>query len=315
MDLNQLRYAVAVAEEQSFSKAAHKLGLTQPALSQQIKRLEIELGRPLFDRLPRRVVPSHAGEQLLAHARRILAQVIDARRQLGEASGEVSGPLTIGVIPTIAPFVLPRMLAELSRRFPAVEPRVVEDVTDRLIDMLERGELDAAVISSHGGSRTVHVEKLGEEPLLLMLPRRHRLARPRARRRAASWAQLRGERLLILHEMHCLGGQVSQLCDRQGLRPPIVLRGAQLSTIAAMVGAGMGVSIVPEMMRRSIDPASAAVLPFADAAPRRELAVAWSLLRYRTAASRALVEILRQLLSPRPSRRPKSTLGPSPVER
>jgi LysR family hydrogen peroxide-inducible transcriptional activator len=184
------------------------------------------------------------------------------------------------------------VLKKLSRQFPAVEPRVVEDVTDRLIDMVERGDLDVAIISSHEGSRTVHVEPIDVEPLLLMLPKTHRLAK----RKSASWNQIAGERFLVLHEMHCLSGQVSRLCERRSLQPPVVMRGAQLATIAAMVGAGLGVSIVPQMMRQSspLRDGQCVYLPFASDRPTREICAAWSLLRYRTNASRRFVELLRR---------------------
>jgi len=289
MEIQQLRYFVTVADEASFSRAAARLGVAQPSLSQQIKKLEAQTGTPLFDRLPRRVVATQAGEALLAHARKILAQVADAERQLGESDGEVAGPLTIGAIPTIAAFLLPRTMRALSAAHPRVQVRVVEDVTARLIEMLERGELDVAVMSGVDGARTVHVEKLAEEPLRLLLPADH----PLAGRRSVSWAALDRERFLVLHEMHCLSGQVAQVCDRMRFRPSVVMRGAHLFTIKAMVSAGLGVSVVPDMMAADDCSGKCAYLPFAKNPPRREITAAWSLLRYRTNAARAFVDLLR----------------------
>jgi LysR family hydrogen peroxide-inducible transcriptional activator len=141
----------------------------------------------------------------------------------------------------------------------------------------------------------VHVERLATEPLWLMLPRAHRLAG----RKAVPWSELSAERLLVLHEMHCLSGQVSRLCKRRHVSAPVVMRGAQLATIAAMVSQGLGVSIVPEMMRASDRAADRVYVGLAPDAPARELAVAWSLLRYRSSASRALVEILAEQLGGR----------------
>ena len=295
MDLHQLRSVLALAEEASFSRAAARLGVAQPSLSQQIKKLEGQCGRALFDRLPRKVVPTQAGARLVEHARAILAQVADAQRQLGEAEGRASGPLAVGAIPTIAPYLLPPVLLELGRLAPDVEPRLVEDVTDRLIDLVERGELDVAIISDHPGSRTVHVERIAREPLWLMVPKTHRLAR----RRSASWAEVAGERFLVLHEMHCLSGQVSRLCERRSVRPPVVMRGAQLATIAAMVCAGLGVSIVPDLMRKADRSGDCVYLRLAEDPPRRDLSAAWSLVRYRTTSSRLLLDVLRQRLHAR----------------
>jgi LysR family hydrogen peroxide-inducible transcriptional activator len=288
MDLQQLRYLVAVADEANFSRAAERLGVAQPSLSQQIKKLEGAVGRPLLDRLPKRVVPTQAGERLLAHARRILAEVSDAERQLAEGAGQVAGTVAVGAIPTIAPFVLPRVLRRMNERYPDVEVRIVEDVTARLVDAVERGELDVAVISGPEGARALHVEKLAEEPLQLLVPAGHRLAR----RPAVTWAALARERFLVLHEMHCLSGQVSRVCERMRLRPPVVMRGAHLFTIGAMVSAGLGVSVVPTMMALEDRTGRCAYVPFARNPPRREITAAWSLLRYRTNAARAFVALL-----------------------
>ena len=296
MELTQLRYLVAIADEASFSRAAARLSVTQPSLSQQIKKLEADAGRPLFDRLPGRVVPTAAGHRLLGQARLILAHVADARRQLGDGDGDgraSAGTLTVGAIPTIAPFVLPAVLSEFAARCPAVQTRVVEDVTDRLAERVERGDLDVAVLSTHHGHRTVHVERLATEPLWLMVAPGHRLAK----RKAVAWPELSRERLLVLHEMHCLAGQVSKLCKRRDVTAPVMMRGAQLATIAAMVCQGLGVSIVPDMMRAADRSNTCVYLRLAPHPPERDLAVAWSLLRYRSTASRVLVDILRARLT------------------
>ena len=298
MDVNQLRCVVALAEEANFSRAAERLGVAQPSLSQLIKKLETDAGCRLFDRLPRRVVPTHAGERLVAQARLILAHVADAQRLLSESTGNVAGPVSIGAIPTIAPFLLADVLRELAARHPAVRPTVVEDVTDRLVAMLERGDLDVAIVSTtHHTPRTVHVETVSAEPLLLMVPPNHPLAN-RKRPRAVTWDELSQERVLVLPDMHCLSAQVSRVCRLHGLKPPMVMRGAQLSTVAAIVCAGLGVSLVPEMMRHNTA-SPCPLLPIAPDAPTRDLGVAWSLARYRTAASRALVDIVRHLTRPR----------------
>ena len=290
MDLHDCRCLVALAEAAHFSRAADFLGIAQPSLSLRIKRLEASIGRPLFDRLPGRVVPTVAGQQLVVHARDILARMTDAERQASDVEGDVAGPVAIGAIPTIAPFVLPAVLKALAAKHPAVEPRVVEDVSDQLIHMLERGDLDVALLSAHAGTPTVHVETLACEPLLLLLAKGHRLAP----RRAVAWEDLDGERFLVLHEMHCLSGQVSRVCERQSVRPPVYMQGAQLTTIAAMVSAGLGVSIVPAMMREEdTSNPTRTYLPFGKDAPKRDLTGAWSLARYRTQAARAVVEVAR----------------------
>jgi LysR family hydrogen peroxide-inducible transcriptional activator len=292
MELHQLEYLLAIAEEASFSRAARRLGVAQPSLSQQVRKLEDELGHRLLDRLPKCVIPTEAGRQLLEHARRVLAEIADARRRIGDTPGHVTGSLSVGAIPTIAPFLLPDVLRRFAARWPDVKLDVVEDVTARLLGMLERGGLDVAILSSADVPQTVHSETVGAEPLRLMVPAAH----PLARRKTIPWLAVEQERLLVLQEMHCLAGQVSRFCEGSRVRPPVFMRGAQLSTIAAMVAAGLGVSVVPEMMCRAARWDGCACRPIAGESPTRDLCVAWSLLRYRTNASRAFDAMLRTSL-------------------
>jgi LysR family hydrogen peroxide-inducible transcriptional activator len=290
MELRQLEYLVAIDETGSFSAAARRLGVRQPSISEQIKRLETMLRQPLLDRLPGRVVPTAAGRQLLDHARRILAEVAEARGRAADAAGgEVSGRLAIGVIPTIAPFLLPRLVPRFERQHPKVELIASEQPTPRLIELLAQGEIDVAVASVVDPAPThVQVEAVADEPLVLMMPAKHRLAR----RRRVTLAEAGRERFVALHEVHCLAGQSARFCLMRDPRPPVVMHGDSLFTLATMVAAGTGVSIVPRMMA---DGGAAvrgcAFRPFAPArdvpAPTRSLTLLWPLLRYRTLAARA----------------------------
>jgi LysR family hydrogen peroxide-inducible transcriptional activator len=295
MELHQLEYLLAVAEEGSVTRAAEKLMLAQPSLSQQLRKLEREVGQPLFDRLPRGVVLTEAGRRLVEDARRILAGVQDARRHVADARSGVGGPLTVGVIPTVAPFVVPRLTAAFLGDFPEVELTLIEDVTQGLVDRLERAEIDLALASSVEASRRVLVERVATETLWLLVPARHRLAG----RSTIAWPSLRRERFLVLQSMHCLGGQVQQVCTKKGLVPRIVSQGAQLVTIAAMVSAGLGVSIVPDMMRVGDAETSRVYRPFAGSAPTRELNLLWGPDRYRTNAAREFARLARGYLNPK----------------
>lgn len=292
MEIHQLIYLVAIAEEASFSKAADRLGVAQPSISQQVKKLEDEVGTPLFDRMPRRVVPTAAGEKLIEHARRVLAELADARRRLADAADSVSGSLKIGAIPTIAPYLLPDVLKHFAAKYPEVQVDVVEDVTARLESLVEQGDLDLAVMSNLEAGPTVHIETIGRESLHLMLPRSH----PLAKRRSVPWSELTDERFLVLHEMHCLSGQVAHVCQRRKVRPNVVMRGAQLGTIAEMVSAGLGISVVPAMMASRDRSATRVSVPFAGEEPTRDICLAWSLVRYRTQAARAIEQTIRQRL-------------------
>jgi len=298
MEMHQLEYLIAIAEEGSFTKAAERLLIAQPSLSQQIKKLEQEVGRPLFDRLPRGVVLTEAGFRLVEHARRAMSEMNDGKRKVAEIGDQVAGSLAVGAIPTIAPFLLPAAVSAFLRRWPGVAFTVIEDVTAKLLDGLERGELDLAIMSSAEHLPTIHLETVATEPLLLVVAKGHRLAR----RREVVWPDVEEERFLVLQDMHCLTGQVLQFCGAHGARPRIAARGAQLSTIAAMVSAGLGVSMVPKMFRDADSASDRAYLPFAQPGPTRDLCLAWSLRRYRTNAARALAETVRSLLSSAPGR-------------
>jgi len=291
MELHQLRYFLAVVETGGFTRAARRCSVAQPSLSQQIAKLEGELGAPLFDRLPRRVVLTEAGARLREHAERIVAAVADARRDLAETGGRVAGALAVGAIPTLAPYLLPPVLRRFVRRYPRVELHLAEHVTDTLIELLAAGRLDLAVLSPPLESPNLHAEILFEEPLRLVVSADH----PWARRKRVRWSDLSGQRLLVLQEMHCLGGQVRGFCQRHRAEPDVVFRGEQLASVLEMVGLGLGVSLVPQMAARADSSSRRAYLDIAPDPPRRGVAVAWHLHRFRSAAARAMVAELQRV--------------------
>lgn len=295
MEVHQLEYLVALAEEGSFTKAAERALVAQPSLSQQIQKLEREIGQPLFDRLPRGVVPTEAGQRLLEHARRILAELRDAKRRASELRDRVAGTLAVGAIPTIAPYLLPRVTRRFVERYPDVDLMVIEDVTARLLEGVERGELDLALMSSAVPPHSVLLETVGSEPLVLLLPARH----PLAKRKTVAWEQMEKEPFLVLHDMHCLAGQVMRFCKPHGIKPRVVARGAQLATLASMVSAGLGILVAPAMMQPCDHDKSRVYRPFDHAPPSRELCVATALMRYRTNAARTFLQTLKDVLGER----------------
>ena len=177
MEIHQLRYFVAVADEGSFSRAAAKVRVAQPSLSQQIRKLEAEVGQPLFDRLPRSVVLTEAGRCLIDYARQILASIGDARRCVDELKVEIAGKISVGAIPTIAPYVLPELIVTFQKHYPDVILESVEDVTDGITRRIEAGELDVALAATCRSSPSLRRESLGSEPLLLLVPEGHPLGK------------------------------------------------------------------------------------------------------------------------------------------
>lgn len=283
MEIHQLRYFVAVADEGSFSRAAAKVRVAQPSLSQQIRKLEAEVGQPLFDRLPRSVVLTEAGRCLIDYARQILASIGDARRSVDELKDEVSGRLAVGAIPTIAPYILPELVGKFQKHYPEVSLEIVEDVTDGIARRVEAGELDVALASTCQQSPTLRRESLGNEPLLALVPEGH----PLAKRALVELDDLKSQRFLLLHEMHCLSQQVHHLLESRRLRPEIALAGSQLGTIANLVAAEIGVSIVPQMMVKHRATSGCVSLPFVPPVPERELNLLYNPLRFQSKAAAA----------------------------
>lgn len=287
MEIHQLRYFVAVAEEGSFSHAAEREHVSQPSLSQQIQKLEAELNQQLFDRLPRSVVLTEAGRCLLDYARKILTEIGDARRCVAALENEVAGRLAVGVIPSIALYVLPRLIGNFQGTYPKVTFELFEDTTDKLAHRLEDGTLDLVLASaSDEHLQSLERHSLGREALLLLVPENHRLAR----RTRIKWKELASEKFLLLHEVHSLSIQVRQLLAANNLNPELVLRGAQLVTIARMVAAGLGVTVVPQMMVATEFVRGCVAVPFAPPVPTRELALLRNPLRFESKAAAAFRE-------------------------
>ncbi len=243
MEIHQLRYFLAVARLAHFSRAAEACHVAQPSLSQQIKKLEDELGERLFERGRREVSLTPAGERLRAHAQRVLDELESARASVRDAGATIRGRVTLGALPTVAPYYLPHRLREFSRQFPEVEVVVHEDTTERLARAVLDKEIDTALVSLPVERRGLESVELFDEPLLIALPEGH----ARAHQPHLTLADLEAEPFILMQEGHCLTGQALAFCRVQGFAPRVSFRSAQIETVRAFVAAGWGVSVVPEM--------------------------------------------------------------------
>lgn len=247
MELHQLRYFLAVARTRNFSRAAEQCHVAQPSLSQQIMKLEAELEERLFERTKREVSLTAAGELLRAHAERVLEELERARETMREVRGLVRGRVVLGALPTVAPYYLPERLRRFTVQHPGIEVVVHEDTTAQLAQAVLAKEIDVALVSLPVAKAGLVAAEFFAEPLLAVLPRRHRLAR--AGRTALTLADLEAEPFILMQEGHCLAGQTLQFCRLKGFAPRVSFRSAQIETVLAFVAAGWGVSLVPAMAR------------------------------------------------------------------
>ena len=271
MEMHQLRYVVAVARAGNFSRAAEQCHLSQPSLSQQILKLEEELGERLFDRMKREAKLTPHGEAFLPRALRILEEVDLAKREACDAQGLLRGRLIVGVLPTIAPYLLPELLAVFAKKFPGVEIVVQEDTTAQLLKLAHACEIDFALASRPIQDVRMEVKDLFTEELRLAVPHGHRLTR----KRSVSLADLEREPFIVMKEGHCLGDQVLNFCERRDLKPKIMFRSAQLETIQALVYSGVGISLVPAMATRSKRADSPEYRSVLGPKPERKIVAVW----------------------------------------
>ena len=271
MEMHQLRYVVAVARTGNFSRAAEQCHVAQPSLSQQILKLEEELGERLFDRTKREAKLTPHGEAFLRRALRILEEVHAAKREATDARELLRGVVTIGVLPTIAPYLLPEVMTRFIEKFPGVEIVVQEDTTERLLKLALGYEIDFALASRPIKDDRLETKELFSEELLLALPSGH----PLTRKRTVVAGDLKGENFIVLKEGHCLGDQVLGFCDRRNVTPRISFRSAQLETVQALVNAGLGISLIPAMAARSEREDLPEYRSFQTPKPERKIVALW----------------------------------------
>jgi LysR family transcriptional regulator, hydrogen peroxide-inducible genes activator len=268
MELHQLRYLCAIADTGSFTRAAEHCHVAQPSLSQQISRLEDELGTRLFDRLGRSIRLTEAGRSFLPHARAVLHQTELARSEIDGHRRDARGTITVGVIPTIAPYYMPKRIAAFARHYPDATLRIVEETTPVLVESLRSLAIDVAILSLPLRHRDFDIVPLLTERLYAALPAGH----PRAAAASLSLRELRDDRFVLLRDSHCFRGITLDACLRARLNPRIAFESGQFSSLLGMVAAGVGVTLVPEM---AIDRAAGCrYVPVADAQALRTIAVA-----------------------------------------
>ncbi len=292
MTLTELRYLVAVAEERHFGRAAERCHVSQPSLSASIKKLEDELGARVFERGKRGVFVTEVGEGVVAQARRALDEAARVKSVARQGRNPLKGVLRLGLIHTVAPYLLPELVAALRRLAPEMPLDIEENMTASLDRLLRAGELDVVLLALPYEAPGIEVLPLYDEEFRVVAPRKH----PLARRKAVAVEELEAYELLLLPEGHCLRDQVLDACREFTRPPPPGRQGNSLETLRSMVASGLGVTVLPAtaLTARHADPL-VKVIDFAPPRPARRIALAWRRGFARPAAAAKIAEAIRGL--------------------
>ncbi|MBK1657623.1 LysR substrate-binding domain-containing protein [Paracraurococcus ruber] len=285
MNLRDLRYLLAVAEHGHFGRAAEACGVSQPTLSVQVRKLEELLGVALFERTSKAVAPTAACERLLGHVRMAVAEADSILAVAANLRDPLAGRFRLGIIPTLAPYLLPLVFAALKDALPALEVEPWEDQTTALLDRLRAHELDAALLATAVDGPDLASEVLFDEPFLAALPPEHPLAA-----RAVVAEEDLAEDMLVLAEGHCLRDQALAACGRGGALGG-ALRAASLSTLLNMVAAGYGTTMIPGLAAGAAQDVGIVLRPLA-AQAGRTVRIAWRARYPRRSAVDAVGEVI-----------------------
>lgn len=289
MNLRDLKYLLAVAEHGHFGRAAEACGISQPTLSVQVRKLEELLGVALFERASKTVKPTAACERLIGHVRAAVAEADAILAVARDLRDPFAGRFRLGIIPTLAPYLLPLVFAPLREALPRLEVEPWEDQTAGLVDRLRAHELDAALLATEVDGADLASRTLFSEPFLAALPPEH----PMARREVVAEADLAPD-ILVLADGHCLRDQALAACGRDGALGG-ALRAASLPTLLNMVAAGYGTTLVPGLAAGAAQDAGIVLRPLA-ARAGRTVRIAWRARFPRRAAVEAMGEVIAERL-------------------
>jgi LysR family hydrogen peroxide-inducible transcriptional activator len=289
MELHQLRYFVAVAETENFTRASERSHVSQPSLSQQILKLESEVGHKLFHRLGRKAVLTEAGTAFLERARRILFEVENAAKELSDHPS-LGRRITVGAVQTVMPYLITPLLANLRGSHPNLLVDAVEDFRAILLRGVVDGDLDLAVVPLPVDEHRVAIEPLLTEPLLLVVGNSH----PIASRNQININDLAEETFVSLGDSSTLAVQVRTFFGDHKFQPRIGFRCAQVATLKQFISKGLGISLLPELARLPDDRETLTYLRLTGSEPTRELAVIRHLQRYQSRGAEQFLAQLRE---------------------
>ena len=292
MELHQLRYFLAVAEEGNFTRAAEKCFVSQPSLSSQVIKLEGELGQKLFNRLGRKAELTQAGTFLEGRARTILMEVENAQRQIQEEAEEISGVVKVGVTPSVTPYLMPPAISLCRERYPKLQIHLQESLRRNIISEVLHGDLELAISSYTGDTPHIEAEPILQESLLLAVHVDHPLA---SKKELISINDFKMEPLVLLGESATLGDKVFAFFDNVDLQPNVVALCSQVRSVKELVNCGVGLAILPEMARDKKEPYDIVYRSLVSARMSRLIFALTHERRYLSPGGRAFKEVVREI--------------------
>jgi LysR family hydrogen peroxide-inducible transcriptional activator len=291
LKLKDLRYLVAVADLRHFGRAAARCFVSQPTLSAQLKKLEQSLGVQLIERAPNNVSLTPSGEEIVARARRIIEASDEVVTLARSQRDPLAGRLSVALLPTIGPYLLPRVAPLIRKTLPRLQLRLYEYTTAAMLERLHAGGLDVGILALPVEMQGLESCELYREPFLVALPERH----PLAAHDTVRIADLKGETLLLLEDGHCLRDQALEVCSRVGVREQQDFRATSLETLRQMVATGAGITLLPELAGRGAYRSARGVVlrQFAKPAPVRHIGALWR----RSSARRTAIDALCKLIA------------------
>lgn len=276
MTLTELRYIVAVAQEKHFGRAAQRCHVSQPTLSIAIKKLEEELGLSLFDRSSNEVMTTNSGARIVAQARRVLDEAEVIRYLANEEQSQLEGNFKLGLIFTVAPYLLPKLILSMRQVAPKMPLMLEENYTAALTEMLKRADVDAIVVAEPYAETGVETIPLYDEPFFVIVPKGHRFEELDA----ISTKDIAEENVLLLTEGNCMRDQVLGSCSELAAKQRVAglantLQGSSLNTIRHMVASGLGISVLPSTALTDNDHLLFSIVPFEAPAPSRRIVLAY----------------------------------------
>jgi LysR family hydrogen peroxide-inducible transcriptional activator len=288
VNLRDLRYLLAVAEHRHFGRAADACFVSQPTLSTQLKKLEAELGVTLIERSNRQVLLTPVGERVVAQAERVLREAGQLAVIADEHADPFGGDFRLGIIPTVAPYLLPKILGPIRKHLPALKTQLTEGQTAVISRMLRDGDLDAVILALPLEEDNVVERKLYMEPFYLAVSRNH----PKSGRKRVTVDDLDDEEVLLLEDGHCLRDQALEVCNSHNAVENTNFRATSLETLRQMVAADVGITLMPELAVPSKPTAGVRYIPFRGEVPHRDIGLCWRKSSPREPLLEKLAEVL-----------------------